>query len=101
MSWFNLNHIFSLHSESTVEGSAVPNSYDGRGNDDHAEEVVSGFRPHHNESLLLDLNEVSMIMGLLIMKPVTVPHTDMKNMAITFSLVVPRAYNKTFLSLLM
>ncbi|MFS7918097.1 hypothetical protein Hanom_Chr03g00196851 [Helianthus anomalus] len=40
-----------------------------------------------------------MVMGL-IMNPVTVPRTDMKNMAITFSLVVPRAYNKTLLSLL-
>ncbi|MFS7973840.1 hypothetical protein Hanom_Chr09g00861371 [Helianthus anomalus] len=33
-------------------------SYDGKGNDDHAKEVVSDFRPHHKESLLPDLNEV-------------------------------------------
>ncbi|MFS7955600.1 hypothetical protein Hanom_Chr07g00644521 [Helianthus anomalus] len=41
-----------------------------------------------------------MVMGLRIMKPVTVPRTDKKNMVITFSLVVPRAYNKTLVSLL-
>ncbi|MFS8032429.1 hypothetical protein Hanom_Chr17g01557681 [Helianthus anomalus] len=41
-----------------------------------------------------------MVMGLRIMKPVTVPCTDMKNMAITFSLVVPREYKKTSMSLL-
>ena len=40
-------------------GSNVPDSYDWSGNDDHAHEVVSGYRPHHNESLLPDLNEVS------------------------------------------
>ncbi|MFS7987509.1 hypothetical protein Hanom_Chr11g01023501 [Helianthus anomalus] len=58
MSWFN--HIFcessdtntgTFISESSVEESVVPDSYDGSGNDDYAEEVVSGFRPHHNESL--------------------------------------------------
>ncbi|MFS7969321.1 hypothetical protein Hanom_Chr09g00807811 [Helianthus anomalus] len=41
-----------------------------------------------------------MVMGVRIMKPVTVSRTDKKNMTITFSLVVPRAYNKTFMSLL-
>ncbi|MFS8033840.1 hypothetical protein Hanom_Chr17g01574301 [Helianthus anomalus] len=41
-----------------------------------------------------------MVMGLHIMKPVMVPRTDKKNMAITFSLVVSRAYNKTLVSFL-
>ncbi|KAJ0467777.1 hypothetical protein HanIR_Chr14g0689041 [Helianthus annuus] len=69
MSWFNLNYIFGESSDTntstfipgrSVEGPAVPDSYDGRGNDNHAEEVMPGFRPHHNESLLPDLNEVIM-----------------------------------------
>ncbi|MFS7989006.1 hypothetical protein Hanom_Chr11g01041641 [Helianthus anomalus] len=63
-----------------------------------------GFRPHHNKSLLQDPNEscltMIMDMGLRIMKPVTVPCTGRKNMAITFSLVVPRKYKKTLVSLL-
>ncbi|MFS8035148.1 hypothetical protein Hanom_Chr17g01589641 [Helianthus anomalus] len=68
MSWFNLNYIFGESSdtnrstfipESSVEGAVVSDSYEGRGNDDHAEEVMSGFHPHHNESLLPDLNEIS------------------------------------------
>ncbi|MFS7889710.1 hypothetical protein Hanom_Chr00s000004g01610211 [Helianthus anomalus] len=69
MSWFNLKHILGKSSdtntstfipESSVEGSVVPGYYNGRGNDDHTEEVVSGFRHHHNESLLSDLNEFIM-----------------------------------------
>ncbi|MFS7897540.1 hypothetical protein Hanom_Chr00s009714g01743581 [Helianthus anomalus] len=68
VSWFDLNYIFGESSDtntspfipgSSVEGPTIPKSYDGRGNDDHAEEVVSGFHPHHKESLLLDLNKVS------------------------------------------
>ncbi|KAJ0492902.1 hypothetical protein HanIR_Chr12g0580081 [Helianthus annuus] len=63
MSWFNLNYIFGESSDtntsmfvlgSSVKGPAVPDSYDGRGNDDHVAEVVSDFRPHCNESLLPD-----------------------------------------------
>ncbi|MFS7989016.1 hypothetical protein Hanom_Chr11g01041771 [Helianthus anomalus] len=45
-------------------------------------------------------NYMIMDMGLRIMKLVTVPRTDMNNMAITFSLVVPREYKKTLVSLL-
>ncbi|MFS7964344.1 hypothetical protein Hanom_Chr08g00749151 [Helianthus anomalus] len=41
-----------------------------------------------------------MVMGLRIMKPVTFPRTDKKNMAITFLLMVPREYKKTLVSLL-
>ncbi|MFS7915728.1 hypothetical protein Hanom_Chr02g00168651 [Helianthus anomalus] len=115
MSWFNPNYIFGDSSdtntstfitESSVERSAVPDSYDGRGNDDHAEEIVSGFRPHRIESLLPDQRgnllclAMIMVMGLHIMKLVTIPRTDKKNMAITFSLLVPRSYNKTLVSLL-
>ncbi|MFS7967359.1 hypothetical protein Hanom_Chr09g00784881 [Helianthus anomalus] len=40
------------------------------------------------------------VMGLRIMKSVTVPRTDRKNMAIIFSLVVPQEYKKTLVSLL-
>ncbi|MFS7914255.1 hypothetical protein Hanom_Chr02g00151241 [Helianthus anomalus] len=64
--------------DSYSEGSVVPDSYDGRG-DDHVEEVV------------LSCLAMIMVMGLRIMKPVTVPRTDKKNMAIIFSLLVPRA----------
>ncbi|KAJ0780395.1 hypothetical protein HanPI659440_Chr06g0237131 [Helianthus annuus] len=54
------------------------------------------------QPLLPDLNRVAMIMvmSLHIMKPVTVPRTDRKNMTITFSLMVPREYKKTLISLL-
>ncbi|MFS7900362.1 hypothetical protein Hanom_Chr00s108721g01806821 [Helianthus anomalus] len=108
MFWFNLNYIFgelfdtstsSFFPESSVERSDVPDSYDGRGNDDHAEEVMSSFRPHCSESFLSCLAMI-MVMGLRIMKSVTVPRTYKNSMAITFSLVVPRAYNKTLVSLL-
>ncbi|MFS7963795.1 hypothetical protein Hanom_Chr08g00742531 [Helianthus anomalus] len=66
MSWFNLNYIFGESSGTNTstfipissEMPIVPDSYDGRGNDDHAEEVVSGFRPHDKESLFPYLNEV-------------------------------------------
>ncbi|KAM0050867.1 hypothetical protein Hdeb2414_s0007g00228741 [Helianthus debilis subsp. tardiflorus] len=67
MSWLDLNYVFGELSsnntstfigESSVEGHVVPNSYDGRVNDDHAEEVVFDFRSHDKESLLPDLNVV-------------------------------------------
>ncbi|KAM0045716.1 hypothetical protein Hdeb2414_s0009g00307241 [Helianthus debilis subsp. tardiflorus] len=67
MSWFNRNYIFGKSSnintstfipQSSVEEPVVPDSYDGWGNDDHLDEVVSGIRPYYNESLLPDLNEV-------------------------------------------
>ncbi|MFS7964343.1 hypothetical protein Hanom_Chr08g00749141 [Helianthus anomalus] len=54
MSWYN--HIFGEPSDantstfirdSSVAGSNVPDDWNG--NDDHADEVVSGYRPHHNE----------------------------------------------------
>ncbi|XP_022042194.1 uncharacterized protein LOC110944857 [Helianthus annuus] len=47
----------TLRPADILEGSNVLDSYHGRGNDDQAEEVVFDFRPHHNESLLPDLNE--------------------------------------------
>ncbi|MFS7972765.1 hypothetical protein Hanom_Chr09g00848661 [Helianthus anomalus] len=49
MSWFNLNYIFGESSDTktstfipgnNVEGPSVPDSYDGRENDDHTEEVI-------------------------------------------------------------
>ncbi|MFS7987915.1 hypothetical protein Hanom_Chr11g01028401 [Helianthus anomalus] len=40
------------------------------------------------------------VIGLCFMNPVTFPRTDMKNMAITFSLVVPRQYKETLVTLL-
>ncbi|MFS7983715.1 hypothetical protein Hanom_Chr11g00977771 [Helianthus anomalus] len=54
MSWLDLNYVFGESSDKNTstfimessEGPPVPNSYDVRGNDDHAEEVVSGFRSH-------------------------------------------------------
>ncbi|MFS8009896.1 hypothetical protein Hanom_Chr14g01290721 [Helianthus anomalus] len=49
MSWFNLNKIFGQSSDTNIpkssKGSVVSDSYDGRGNDDHAEEVVFAFVP--------------------------------------------------------
>ncbi|MFS7920533.1 hypothetical protein Hanom_Chr03g00225971 [Helianthus anomalus] len=41
-----------------------------------------------------------MVTGLRIMKSVTMSRTDIKNMTINFSLVVPREYKKTLVSLL-
>ncbi|MFS7977748.1 hypothetical protein Hanom_Chr10g00907651 [Helianthus anomalus] len=67
MSWFDLNYVFGESSgkntsmcipESSVEGSDIPNSYDGRVNDDHVEEVLFDFHSYHKELLLLGLNEV-------------------------------------------
>uniref|UniRef100_A0A251RPL7 Putative MULE transposase domain, FHY3/FAR1 family n=1 Tax=Helianthus annuus TaxID=4232 RepID=A0A251RPL7_HELAN len=64
MSWYN--YVFgepsdantsTFISDRSVAGSNVPGSYDLSGNDDHAHKVVSGYCPHHNESLLPDLNE--------------------------------------------
>ncbi|XP_022036676.2 uncharacterized protein LOC110939233 [Helianthus annuus] len=46
--------------DSSVAGSNGPDSYDLGGNDDHAHEVVSGYRPRHNESSLPGLNESAM-----------------------------------------
>ncbi|MFS7890997.1 hypothetical protein Hanom_Chr00s000190g01627811 [Helianthus anomalus] len=95
MSWLDLNYMSTFILESSVEGPVVPDSYDGRGNDDHTEEVVSSFCFHHKEALLPDLNEC-LGCGLLCL---AVPFMDKKTMAITFSLVMPHAYNKTLVSL--
>ncbi|MFS8016487.1 hypothetical protein Hanom_Chr15g01369271 [Helianthus anomalus] len=124
MSSFNLNYVFGESSDNNTStfisesnvGSVVPNSYSGRVIDDHAEELMYGFCSHHMESLLLDLNEVSIylliciwwllclavikIAGVRVMKTIMVPPTDKKTMAITFSLVTPRTYNKTLVSIL-
>ncbi|MFS7963798.1 hypothetical protein Hanom_Chr08g00742561 [Helianthus anomalus] len=73
MSWFNLNYIFgespgtntSTFIQRSSERLIVPDSYNGRGNDDHTEEVVSGFRPHDKESLFPYLNEVNIYLFFL------------------------------------
>ncbi|MFS7963109.1 hypothetical protein Hanom_Chr08g00734281 [Helianthus anomalus] len=66
MSWFNLNYVFGESSgnntstlilERSVDGSIVPDSYDGSVKDNHEKEVLSGFRSYHKEPLLPDLNE--------------------------------------------
>ncbi|MFS7936585.1 hypothetical protein Hanom_Chr05g00417281 [Helianthus anomalus] len=123
MSWFNLNYFFGESSsdnmstfipESSVDGSVVPDSYNGRVNDDHTDELVSGFHSHQKESLLPDLNisiysliciwellfvAVIMGMGFWIMNMVKVLRSDKKTIIITFSLVMCRTYNKTLVSI--
>ncbi|MFS8016397.1 hypothetical protein Hanom_Chr15g01368191 [Helianthus anomalus] len=74
MSSFNLNYVFGESSDNNTStfildsnvGSVVPNAYNGRVIDDHAEELMSGFRSHHKESLLLDLNEASIYLLIYI-----------------------------------
>ncbi|MFS8009901.1 hypothetical protein Hanom_Chr14g01290771 [Helianthus anomalus] len=94
MSWFNFNKKFGESSGKNTstfipkssEGSVVSNSYDGRGNDDHAEEVVSAFVPiimNRCCQTSTSLSCLAMIM-VIIMKLVTMPCRDKKNMAITF-----------------
>ncbi|MFS7951795.1 hypothetical protein Hanom_Chr07g00599371 [Helianthus anomalus] len=117
MSWFNLNY-FVGESSNDNTSMFIPesNSYNGRVNDDHAEEVVSSFPSHQKESLLLDLNEVSIYsliciwgllfvlvitdMGFWIMDTVMVPRLDKKTIAIIFSLVMRHTYNKMLVSIL-
>ncbi|MFS7984622.1 hypothetical protein Hanom_Chr11g00988631 [Helianthus anomalus] len=50
MSWFNLNNIFD---ESFDANTSTFFSWK------QCEEVVSGFRPHHSESLLPNLIEIT------------------------------------------
>ncbi|MFS7968907.1 hypothetical protein Hanom_Chr09g00802981 [Helianthus anomalus] len=104
MSWFNLNYFFGDSSNDNTNtfiqesrGFTVSDSYNGRLNDDHTEDVVSSFHSHKKESLLPDLNKR---MGFCIMNTVMVPRPDKKTMAITFSLVMYRTYNKTLVSIL-
>ncbi|MFS8005610.1 hypothetical protein Hanom_Chr13g01239371 [Helianthus anomalus] len=74
MCWLDLNYVFGESSDKNTStfilesgvGSAIPDSYDDRGNDDHAKEVVSGFHSHHKESLFPDLNEVSIYLLICI-----------------------------------
>ncbi|MFS8027743.1 hypothetical protein Hanom_Chr16g01502311 [Helianthus anomalus] len=75
-----------------------------RVNGDHAEEVVSGFRSHQKESLFPDLNEVVVPSG-----DYGYGFTDyeydygvasgQENYGNNLSLVMPRTYNKTFVSI--
>ncbi|MFS8030575.1 hypothetical protein Hanom_Chr17g01535621 [Helianthus anomalus] len=120
MSWFNLNYIFGESSE-TNTGTFIPRS------SVHTVCIKGGLLPQiltmgekmmitrrrscptfvpiimnrccETSTRLLCLTMITVI-GVRIVKPVTVPHTDKKNMAIIFLLVVPRAYNKTLVSLL-
>ncbi|MFS7974198.1 hypothetical protein Hanom_Chr09g00865791 [Helianthus anomalus] len=80
------------------EGSDVPDSYDGRVNDDHVEEVVSNFRSYHKEPLFC--LAVITVTGVRVMKTDMMPRTDQKTMATIFSLMMPYTYNKTLVSFL-
>ncbi|MFS7899764.1 hypothetical protein Hanom_Chr08g00705331 [Helianthus anomalus] len=113
LSYFDFNYNFGESSDNKTttfipessEGSVVPTSYNGRVNDDHAEEVISDFRSHQKKSLLTDLNvllclAVITVTGVRVMKTVIVPRMDKIIMAITFLLVMPRTYKKTLVNFL-